>query len=251
MTKKLVKMVMERKKKVAIIGYTSSKDLAPYDDPEFEIWGINDIYRYIPRFDRFFQLHRPESCDQEHKKHPERDNWEMNRAAISNMKCPVYLQEADPEIPQTIKFPLKEIIEMFAPYFIEPEHAKYFTNSISYLTAFAIYEGFEEIHIYGVDMAMASEFSQQRPSCEFWLGVAVGKGIIIHVPNQADLLKARFLYAYEDERKDPFMRKLEQVRADLNTKRLNAEEQEKYWREMKMQFIGADGGIKEMIASWE
>jgi hypothetical protein len=243
--------MIARKKKVAIVGYTTTRELAPYDDPEFEIWGINDIYRHIPRFDRFFQLHKPEQLDKEHKAHPERDNAEINRASIMNMQCPVYLQEADPEIPHTIKFPLQELIDTFSPYFVEPEHTKYFTNTIAYLLAFAIYEGFEEIHVYGVDMAMSSEFSQQRPSCEFWLGVAVGRGSKIHVPNQADLLKARFLYAYEDDKKDAWLKKIDQVRRDLNNKRQHAEEQEKYWREMKMQYIGADGGMKEMIASWE
>ena len=34
-----------RKKRVAIIGMaTTSRHLAPYDDDEFEIWGLNESY---------------------------------------------------------------------------------------------------------------------------------------------------------------------------------------------------------------
>jgi hypothetical protein len=31
-------------KKVAILGFTPHKDQAPINDPEWEIWGLNDLY---------------------------------------------------------------------------------------------------------------------------------------------------------------------------------------------------------------
>jgi hypothetical protein len=90
----------------------------------------------------------------------------------------------------------------------------YFTNSISYLIALAIYElkGVEQgsiIGLWGVDMAQqglqsgsvagwfTSEYARQRPSVEYWLGIAEGLGIKIHVPDQSDILKTACIYGYQ------------------------------------------------------
>ena len=50
------------------------------------------------------------------------------------------------------------------------------------MIALAIYEDFDIIHVYGVDMAVCGEYEQQRPSCEFFCGIAKGKGIELYIP---------------------------------------------------------------------
>jgi len=60
----------------------------------------------------------------------------------------------------------------------------------------------DSIGMYGVDMAqdhlLAAEYSEQRPSCEYFLGIAEGLGIELHIPNGSDLLASSHLYGYED-----------------------------------------------------
>ena len=61
------------------------------------------------------------------------------------------------------------------------------------------------IGVWGVDMAQGgafgqpSEYAEQRPSCEFWLGQAAGRGIYVYIPPASDLLKAAGLYGYEGD----------------------------------------------------
>ena len=43
-----------------------------------------------------------------------------------------------------------------------------------------------------------SAYANQRPSCEFFLGLASGLGITVHLPKGSDLLKASHLYGFED-----------------------------------------------------
>ncbi len=43
-----------------------------------------------------------------------------------------------------------------------------------------------------------SEYAHQRPSAEFFLGVAFGRGIELHIPPGSDLLKATHLYGFEE-----------------------------------------------------
>ncbi len=242
-------------KKVAIVGYTLSRDLAPFTDPDFEVWGLNDLYKHIPRYDRWFQIHTEQEVQRCHLANPAaRDTWEAQKQALSQMKCPVYMQDVHPEIPVSVRFPLQEMFEHFGECFVNPKHAEYFTNSISYMIALAIYEQFDEIHVYGVDMATTmadGEYAHQRPSCEFWLGIAAGRGIKLHIPDEADLLKSRFLYGYEDEKRHVFETKIKTLQTDLANKKAQAKEQQQHWRNHEMQYTGAETALKEVMLTWQ
>jgi hypothetical protein len=82
---------------------------------------------------------------------------------------------------------------------------RYFTNSISWMLAFAIMQGFEEIHIYGVDMAQDrdvngnDEYGYQKPSCEYWIAIAEKYCKKVYVPKTSDLLYSEKLYAFESD----------------------------------------------------
>lgn len=60
------------KEKVALVGFSlKTRHMAPFDDPEYEIWGLNEEYNWFPknvngvftmeswlkRYDRWFQMH--------------------------------------------------------------------------------------------------------------------------------------------------------------------------------------------------
>ncbi len=239
-------MVGKKVRKVAIVGYTTTKDMAPYDDKEFEIWGLNDLYKHIKKYDRWFQIHTPETVDRTYEQNPQtRVPWGTHKADLAKMGIPVYMQDVEPDIPNSIKYPLDEIIEHFG--------SDYFTNSISYMIALAVMEGFEEIHVYGVDMATTqdSEYAHQRPSCEFWLGIAMGRGIKVYIPDEADLLKTRFMYGYEDEKKHAFEKKVNKMLEDIKAKKDQAVQQEKTWEGHKLQYDAAMRAIKEIMMAWQ
>jgi hypothetical protein len=182
------------KDKVAIVGFADTRRQAPFDDDSFEFWGINALHRAPdmpnPKWDRWFQLH---DVAKEHSEEGDRDEhleW------LRNCGVPVYVRAQDVglwDLPNEEPFPLHEVIRPFP---------RYFNNTISYLIALAIVMGFKEIHVYGVDMAtdslMNAEYSHQRPSCEFFLGVAMGMGIRVEIPSGSDLLKTTHLYGFEE-----------------------------------------------------
>ncbi|GAG28902.1 unnamed protein product, partial [marine sediment metagenome] len=59
-TSNKLKLLREGKKTVAFVGmaYTSCS-LAPYNDENVEIWGVNEqhVYPWMKRWDRWFQMH--------------------------------------------------------------------------------------------------------------------------------------------------------------------------------------------------
>ena len=67
------------------------------------------------------------------------------------------------------------------------------------MIALAIYEKYDVIELYGVDMSVDTEYSVQRPSVEYWLGIAKGKGIKTYVPTGSTLLKSFGRYGYDIE----------------------------------------------------
>ena len=236
---------------VAIVGYTPSRALAPFNDSDWEIWALNDLYKHIPKYDRWFQLHDFETINQHALENKGRTNAKDQFEAFKKMSCPVYLQEKHPEIPMSETYPLDKILKKFGKMFQDPDEVKYFTNSISYMIALAIYEGAKKIHVYGVDMAVGTEFHEQRASCEFWLGVAAGMGIEIHVPKEADLLKSRFMYGYDDKKVSAFSAKMNQIAKELKTKVENEERLENAAHDRKLQYMGAQLAHKEILRNWE
>ncbi len=235
-------------KKVAIVGFAGTKDMAPYNDPECEIWSVNNLYKFIPRTDRIFQLHLLESLKKDHHGIPAEEHMEFLRST----QIPVYMQDHYEEIPASVRFPVEKLIEEFGILRADDMRTKdaYFTNSISFMIALAIYEGFTDIGIYGVDMAVAIEYHEQRPSCEYYIGIAKGRGINIHMPAECDLLKSRFVYGYEEEKKTAWQMKLEKTVQEMQQRKMQADKLIRDQQSVSDKYEGAISMAMEM-RTWD
>ncbi len=231
-------LVRPATKKVAIIGYAPTVNETPFDDESWEIWGINSLYRHIggvpfSRFSRWFEIHSKEYLQKTDPEH-----WEK----LKEFKK-VYMTEHHPEIPGSERYPLEAVLDKL-------RCERYFTNSISYMIALAIAEGYEEIGIYGVDMAVGTEYEHQRPSCEYFIGIAHGLGIQLHIPQASDLLKALWLYGFEDEKRSNFEMKCQKTIEYANNKIKEAVNQEQQIRDVKNNYIGALQATKDLMKVW-
>ena len=138
------------------------------------------------------------------------------------------MMDKESDVPASCRFPKEEILDKFR---------RYFTNSISWEIALAIYEGFKKIYIYGVDMAQDSEYAFERPSVEYFCGYAEGAGIELVVPEKSDLLKSAWLYPFEDD--SPIRTKIETRRGELRGRLNNVSMTEQQARDERMQLVGA------------
>lgn len=184
-------------KKIAIIGTTASMLDAPYDDKSWEIWGLNGAYTQIPRFDSWFDVHDLKVIKQVHR--PEYIDF------LTRCGDKLYLNKKYEEFPEAKVFPYQEILAHF--------NRKYVTNTIAWLTALAIMEEPEEIGVWGVNMATDTEYMHQRPCCEYFFGIAEGRGIKITVPDSSELLKGSHLYGIEA--RNPILVKLPDKHREL------------------------------------
>jgi hypothetical protein len=238
---------IKKNKKVIIMGFApDSRDLAPVDDKSFDVWPLNELYMERSdlknRATAWFQLHGTEPPTIRDKNQPK---------SLSELSCPVFMWKKHRAVPNSITYPKDEILEHFdiygegmAPEAAHERDRAYFTNSVSWMIAMAIYLKYEEIHVYGVNMAQDQEFQHQRPSCEFFLGWARGAGIKVYLPMPCDLLTAWTLYGHDDSTK--YMVKMEARHKELQARinglrqqRNNAQAQINGWVNQENQLVGA------------
>lgn len=183
--------------KVAIVGFADGhRALAPFNDPEFEIWGLNRLHaNQEGRWDRWFEIHDLGLYTGE-KAEGEGQVDTQHLEFLRTFPNPIYLRPQDMgrvNCPSAVPYQIEAVLRDFGDYL---------NNSISYMLAYAIAMRFKEIHLYGVDMAQdqlfSAEYRQQRPSCEFFIGVAIGRGIKVYIPPGSDLLKSDHLYGFSD-----------------------------------------------------
>jgi hypothetical protein len=152
--------------KVAVIGLSPrTHDLAPWNDPEWQKWGLPWDEAYWPRLDRCFEMHDMRLLASEHCK--------RKPGYLARLQTlPVYTQD---------NYPFDAVAQSIGAY--------YFNSSIAYAMALAIHEGAEEIGVWGVDLVADEEYAYQRPNMEYLIGLARGKGIKVFIPDESALCK--------------------------------------------------------------
>jgi len=234
-------------KRVAIVGFGETKKQTPFEDKDLEIWGMNDLYEDLPRYDRWFDIHDFDSDDPNSiKTHVSPRAKEQKLAAYKKMKCPIYCQEAFPEIPNAVKYPLKEIQDKWCG-----GGKGYFTNQVSYMIALAIHEGYDEIGVYGIDMMIDTEYSIQRPSCEYWLGIAAGMGKRVIVPTRSTLLKTKYIYAYDHKEHNDFVEMYEAKVHYWEEEKAKASKIIEEQTTLFSQYVGAINSTATMLKEWD
>jgi len=180
---------MEKKnKKVAICGTAPSVHKAPFKDDKFDIWGVAHCC-FIPevtRMDTIFELHTEEI-------------WRKDNAPFGRFpNARIFLQKKADDIPGSEEFPMEAMRQKYKVNKGTKDERDYWSSSIPMMIAQAIDEGYEEIHIYGIHLLMNEEYFYQRPCTEYFLGIAVGKGIKVYSPPDADILQFGYIYGYQE-----------------------------------------------------
>lgn len=171
--------------KVALVGTApSSRMLAPYSDPSWQIWACSPgNMNAIPRVDIWFEVHGnllwPEN---RHYGEPYL-NW------LNQQTFPVYMQD-NSVVPRATQLPVKELVAEFGPYF--------FTSSFAWMMALAMHRGAKEIALFGIDMASRDEYILQRPGAYFFFMEAKRRGVKMMAPYESDIMQPPGLYGFSE-----------------------------------------------------
>lgn len=92
----------------------------------------------------------------------------------------VILQEVQDDIPGSERFP-KEILQHY--FSIDGTPFRYFTCSVCWFIALAIYEGFDRIELWGFQVkATKPAYAYERPCIAYWVDKARKAGIDVWLP---------------------------------------------------------------------
>lgn len=184
---------VKKNKTVVILGTAGTLITTPWDDPERDYWACAPVITHDPskghRIDVLFELHHMEY-------------WiniidRLNLYMDENPKSIIFMQNKNGPIKNSVKFPIAELQGSIG----HPLLAGYFTSTIAYMIAMAIFMGYEKIELYGVHMSSdEEEYSGQRSCCEAWLNYGLGKGVDYFIPEASDVMRNGYLYGYEQEK---------------------------------------------------
>lgn len=247
-----------RHRRVGIVGFGQTATLTPVADPDVELIGMNGFWR-VTKSD--FGLDIPE------------ERWSLwldmhsigftrqygERAGIGDKQerwleqphpFPILSVETNPAWPSVQPYPLEEVIQFFG--------RDYFTSSVAYAIAFAAYQDdVAEISLWGIDLIDDTEYSDQRPCAEYWIGRAEALGIKIVVPDKSALLKQRCRYGYDDQ-SSPLLRELQEGLTNqiAQLRKIQAERHEQF-EQLRTQMQVDDGAVQQAqmllsrLSKWE
>lgn len=84
-------------------------------------------------------------------------------------------------------YPLNEIINKY--------DSGFFTNTISYMLAYALYNEVDCVELYGVDLD--GNYEHQSASVCYWIGYLRGKGVEVKIAESSPLCDTDFLYGFQ------------------------------------------------------
>lgn len=144
---------MLRHKPLSVIGKGKGWELAPYD---IESWGATQliIKRNVNRV-----------VDMNDYSNGDWGNDQLEEVRQSKLK----VDELGIPYIGLDNYPIHLVTEFF--------ETDYFSNTIDYMIALAIYEGYTSLDLYGVNMALESEYYYEKPGVDYWCGQAMGRGI--------------------------------------------------------------------------
>jgi len=230
-------------KKICILGTApSSYKLAPFHDESWEVWGLTLLYRDIPRWDRWFELHSLKTLEETFADH----EYMQYVKWMSEQTKPVFTFKEQEELPNSVIYPKEEMVQMFGKFF--------FSSSIAWMLALAIYElqqhdGPKQLGIWGVDMSQEQEYDHQRKECQHFLTLARHFGIEVYLPPESDLNRHKPLYPWEDP-KTPLRLKMEARENEL-IERVNRADATMRTTNDELQFLkGALEDVRYVLANW-
>ena len=172
-----------KKKNIAIVGLGNSFSeyiLAKIRSEKFdEVWAINSMSGVIYH-DKCFMMDPP-SRFLDTPNAGKQTNIMADRLK-QKINIPIFSCTLDKRCPDVVEFPLQEVIQKTG--------YAYLNNTVAYSFAYAISKEVSELHLYGIDFThKAINFAEAgRACCEFWLAIAISKGIKVNIAHNSSLL---------------------------------------------------------------
>jgi len=228
----LVTMTQEnsqRRKNVAILGCAiPTLILAPFGDPNWELWGTGNFQDDVKDWHSWFDIHDLDNLPRGFEKHL---IW------LGEQTKPVWIARPSKHVPNGVLFPFEKYERQYPPAAKE-----FLTSTVAWLFAKAIDEMPEKIGLWGIEMCTDEEYAFQRAGVKFFQIEAQRKGIEVIIPLESDLAREKVPYPFCEE--TPLAKWLIQREVHIRDKRDVMAEQSRMVNE---QIIGCNGALDILV----
>lgn len=195
-------------KHIVILGSGAGWHHCPFETygKETEVWGIakmilNKKFQEMEhsRIDKLFNMDDLMNMQSFDPNSPHRVEYSLDDfiKKINDSGSELITSYDYPEVKNSKEFPLKQIVELFGVF--------YFTNTICYMLAYALWlDDVDKITFWGINQTGSIEYLRERRGVEFWIGLVSGMGIELHIEGPSALLKPdrKLLYGYNKTQKE-------------------------------------------------
>lgn len=189
-------------RKVAILGFGRTVRDCPWQDPAWDLWGMNGFWRAAEpdfaikaaedRYKVWFDIHSIEYTRSYGEKAGFGDAQE--RWLEERHPFPVFMLDGSATFPSVVRFPIEELIGTVG--------RDYFTSTVAYALAYALalaLDGLvQEVGLWGIDLVHDTEYVDQRPCAEYWCGRLEGAGVKVTTHPDSAVLRQRHRYGYHE-----------------------------------------------------
>ncbi len=208
-----------RHRKIAILGFGGTVKDCPWKDESWELWAMNGFWRAAKpdfaieapesRYSLWLDMHTLDYTREYGKVAGFGDAQE--RWLEKEHPFPIYMldepdrgQGPEPLYPSVRAFPIEEVVRVTG--------RDYFTSTVAYVLAFVLAralttDDIAEVGLWGIDLVHDTEYVEQRPCAEYWIGRIEALGIKVTAPAGSALLKQLHRYGYEQS--DPLLKEME------------------------------------------
>jgi hypothetical protein len=154
----------------------------------------------------------------------------------------IVMQDVNEDVPGCARFPL-----MSVSHEIAMGAKPYLTSTLAHMLTYAIANYGVPIELYGFEAEAQTEYAQQRPCIEYWIGYGRGLGMSIEAPSSG-LMTGKH-YGYEDMDQG-YRSRLELRRRELQGQ-LQAAEIDGIKSEERLSALTPYKAIKRIRPAWE
>ena len=176
-------------RRVCLAGFSEvNRWIANQQPPDVEVWGMNEAHSFLQRYDRWYQIH-PRNWQEDRKRRagivalPKANTFgrgDEHVGFLRAVKVPLYMRpsEVSGEFPAAVPYPYEAVRSAFGS-----PSGLYLTSSAAFMLAHALLEDdIKEIRLAGIELSVGTEYFQQRPCMEYYLGIARAKGVNVVLP---------------------------------------------------------------------
>lgn len=190
---------------VILVGTnTITRALVPWEREDADFWIFNECASlrdeqpdyWCKKCDAVFQMHVPAIWrNEKNLNHKDHYVWLQKLHPY-----PIYMQDVFEDVPASVKYPLDKIIDRFLSTLKNEkgEQLDYESSTVEYALALALYKGYKNIELYGIEANSDTEYFRQKAGILFWLGIATGRKIPVLIQSRSLLLKC-LRYGYTGE----------------------------------------------------